>query len=124
MWNLAQAPVATADAAEPRYVVSGNPYRTRDDLKQVFARNRDAIFSLYSRALLKDPTIAGTAVFELTIAPAGRVVDCRIVSSELHDPQFEENLLALVRQFDFGSKHVPQTVVTWPVDFSPQFPNR
>ena len=66
-----------------------------------------------------DAGAQGKVVLELKIAPAGNVLECRIVSSELKTPDLEAKLLARVRQFDFAAKDVDQMVVTWPVDFLP-----
>lgn len=98
---------------------SGKASRSIEDIKLVFERNKGAIYAIYNRALREDPTLQGKVVVELKISPAGDVVGCRVVSSELHAPELEAKLLARIRQFDFGTKDVDQMVVTWPVDFLP-----
>lgn len=97
----------------------GKASRSIEEIKLVFERNKGAIYSIYNRALRSDPGLQGKVVLELKIAPAGNVVECRIVSSELKTPELEAKLLARVRQFDFAAKDVDQMVVTWPVDFLP-----
>jgi TonB family protein len=98
---------------------SGKASRSIEDIKIVFERNKGAIYAIYNRALRADPSLQGKVVLKLTIAPGGGVVDCRIESSELRQPDLETKLLARIRQFDFGAKDVDQMVVTWPVDFLP-----
>ena len=98
---------------------SGKASRTLEDIRLVFERNKGAIYAIYNRALREDPTLQGKVVVELTIAPAGQVLECRVVSSELKTPALEQKLLARVRQFDFGAKEVDQMVVTYPLDFLP-----
>ena len=98
---------------------SGKASRSIEEIKLVFERNKGAIYSIYNRALREDPSLQGKVVLELKIAPAGNVLDCRIVSSELKQHELEGKLLARIRQFDFGAKDVDQMVVTWPVDFLP-----
>ena len=98
---------------------SGKASRSIEEIKLVFERNKGAIYAIYNRALREEPGLQGKVVLELKIAPAGHVVDCRIVSSELKAPDLEQKLLARIRQFDFGQKDVDQMVVTWPVDFLP-----
>jgi hypothetical protein len=98
---------------------SGKASRSIEDIKIVFERNKGAIYAIYNRALRADPSLQGKVVLKLTIAPGGGVVDCRIESSELRQPDLEGKLLARIRQFDFGAKDVDQMVVTWPVDFLP-----
>jgi protein TonB len=93
--------------------------RSIEDIKLVFDRHKGAIHALYNRALRDDPSLQGKVVLELKIAPSGAVVDCRIVASELKADDLERQLLARVRQFDFGAKDVDTLVVSWPVDFLP-----
>lgn len=98
---------------------SGKASRSIEEIKLVFERNKGAIYAIYNRALREDPSLQGKVVVELKISPAGQVVDCRVVSSELKAAELEGKLLARIRQFDFGAKDVDQMVVTWPVDFLP-----
>ncbi len=98
---------------------SGKASRSIEEIKLVFERNKGAIYAIYNRALREEPSLQGKVVLKLTISPAGAVVDCRIVSSELHAAELEGKLLARIRQFDFGAKDVDQMIVTWPVDFLP-----
>lgn len=98
---------------------SGKAARSIEEIKLVFERNKGAIYAIYNRALREDPTLQGKVVVELKIAPAGNVIDCRVVSSELKASELERKLLARIRQFDFGAKDVDQMVVSWPVDFLP-----
>ncbi len=98
---------------------SGKASRSIEEIKLVFERNKGSIYSIYNRALREEPGLQGKVVLELKIAPAGNVIECRIVSSELKTPELEAKLLARIRQFDFGAKDVDQMNVTWPVDFLP-----
>jgi TonB family protein len=98
---------------------SGKMSRSIEEIKLVFERNKGAIYSIYNRALREDPGLQGKVVVELKISPAGNVIDCRIISSELKSPELEKKLRARILQFDFGSKNVDQMVVTWPLDFLP-----
>ena len=93
--------------------------RSIEEIQLVFDRNKSAIYALYNRALRRDPSLQGKVVLKLTIAPSGRVLACKIVSSELNEPGFERKLAARVKQFNFGAKDVNEMVVTYPVDFLP-----
>ncbi len=93
--------------------------RGEEEIESVFQRNKGAIFSLYNRALRRDPTLQGKVVIELTIAPNGRVVKVRIVSSELNNPKLEKKLVARIKMFRFAAKKVSQVTVTYPIDFLP-----
>jgi TonB family protein len=98
---------------------SGKAARSLEDIKLVFDRNKGAIYTIYNRALREDPSLQGKVVVKLTISPAGQVLDCRIVSSELRNPELERKLVARIKQFDFGAKAVDTMVVTYPIDFLP-----
>jgi protein TonB len=93
--------------------------RGAEEIERVFQKNKGAIFTLYNRALRKDPSLQGKVVLELTIAPNGKVVKCRVVSSELGDPALERKLVARVKLFRFAAKSVEQITVTYPIDFLP-----
>ena len=98
---------------------SGKASRSIEEIKLVFERNKGAIYAIYNRALREEPSLQGKVVLELKISPAGRVVELRIVSSELRASDLERKLLARIKQFDFGAKDVDMMTVTWPVDFLP-----
>ncbi len=93
--------------------------RGEEEIERVFQQNKGAIFSLYNRELRKDPTLQGKVVMELTIAPDGKVVKCRIVSSELNNPELEHKLVSRVKLFRFAAKDVAQVTVSYPIDFLP-----
>ena len=98
---------------------SGKPTRTYEEVSLVFDKNKGAIYSLYSRALRKDPTLQGKVVLEITIDPSGRVTDCKIVSSELNNETLERKLIARVKLLNFGQRDVDVMIVTYPIDFLP-----
>jgi protein TonB len=47
------------------------------------------------------------------------VTMCRVVSSELKDPELESKIVALVRLFRFDRKDVDAITTTKPIDFFP-----
>jgi TonB family protein len=93
--------------------------RDEREIEQVFQKNKGAIYSIYNRALRKDPTLQGKVVVELTIAPNGKVTQCRIISSELNTPDLERKIVARIKLFKFKSANVPETTVKYPIDFLP-----
>ncbi len=104
-------PTAGADAKKAS--------RTYEEVSLVFDRNKGAIYSLYSRALRKDPTLQGKVVLEITIAASGKVTACKIISSELNNPRLERRLVARVKMLNFGARDVETLIVTYPIDFLP-----
>jgi len=95
------------------------PSRTFEEVSLVFDKNKGSIYTIYNRALRKDPTLEGKVVFEITIDPAGSVVSVKIVSSELNSPNLEKKLLQRIKFFNFGAKDVETLIVTYPIDFLP-----
>ncbi len=93
--------------------------RSYEDIQIVFDRNKGAIYSLYNRALRKDPGLQGKMVISLTISPSGKITHIELVSSELGDPELERKLLSRIKMFNFGAKQVDDVTVTYPIDFLP-----
>src|SRR5579863_2653963 len=113
--------VALASAAN-RNVHSGGggkPARSPEEIALVFDRNKGRIYSLYARALRDNAELQGKLVLEFTIAPNGAVTMCRVVSSELKDPELEKKIISLVRLFQFQPEDVDAVTATKPIDFFP-----
>ena len=98
---------------------SGKPARSREEIELVFDRNKGAIYALYSRALREKPDLQGKLVLEFTIAPSGEVTMCRLVSSDLRDPELESKIVLRVKLFRFEAKDVEPITTTKPIDFFP-----
>ena len=58
-------------------------------------------------------------VLEVTIAPTGEVTECRVISSELGDPELERKLVARVKMFRFDDRDVATMTTTKPIEFFP-----
>ena len=93
--------------------------RSIEEIQMVFDRNKGAIYSVYNRALRKDPTLQGKVVLQLTIAPSGKVTSCRLVSSELNDPALGQKITQRVKLFNFEPRDVSEVTITYPIDFLP-----
>jgi protein TonB len=93
--------------------------RSIEEIQMVFDRNKGAIYSVYNRALRKDPSLQGKVVLQLTIAPSGKVTRCELVSSELHDASLGQKITQRVKLFTFESKDVSEVTITYPIDFLP-----
>jgi TonB family protein len=97
----------------------GKPGRSREEIELVFDRNKGAIYALYSRALREQADLQGKLVLEFTIAPSGEVTMCRVVSSELNNPDLERKIVARVKLFRFEARDVATVTTTKPIDFIP-----
>lgn len=98
---------------------SGKASRAREEVEIVFDRNKGALYALYGRALRDKPDLAGKLVLEFTIAPSGEITACRVVSSELNDPELEKKIVARVRLIRFKPAEVEPLTVSKPIDFFP-----
>lgn len=109
-------------SGEPKAVRSGSGQkasRSREEIELVFDKNKGAIYALYNRALRDNPALQGKVVLELTIAPWGEVTNCRVVSSDLNDPDLERKLITRVKLFRFEDRDVEAVTTTKPIDFFP-----
>lgn len=93
--------------------------RSIEEIQIVFDRNKSAIFSVYNRALRKNPSLQGKVVLELTIAPSGKVTRCVLVYSELQDAVLGKKISQRVKLFKFEAKDVSEVTITYPIEFLP-----
>ena len=107
------------NARSPAAGRGGAAGRSAEEIAMVFDRNKGAIYALYERALRINPMLQGKLVLEFSIAADGAVTRCRVVSSELHDPALEREIVARVMLFRFPPEKVDPTTATKPIDFFP-----
>ena len=98
---------------------SGKNSRTSEEVTMVFDRNKGALHALYGRALRDLPEMEGKIVLEFTIAPSGEITMCRILSSELNNPELEKKIVARVRLIRFKAADVEPLTVSKPIEFFP-----
>lgn len=95
------------------------PKRDADTISETLDRNKGALYALYNRALRQNALLAGNVVFAITIEPTGKVSECRIIASELHDEELERKLAARIAMISFNAEAVPAITVKWPLNFLP-----
>lgn len=108
-----------SDRAATRTGSSGKAARSQEEIELVFDRNRGAIDAIYFRALRERPELQGKMVLEFTISSTGEVTACRVVSSELNDPELERKIVARVKLMSFPARDVESITTTKPIVFSP-----
>lgn len=106
--------------SRPQRPAGETPDRGIDSIREVFSRRAPQFYAAYKRELVTHPGLAGKAVLSITIEPSGKVSEVFIQSSTLQSRQLEEELLALVRETDFGPMKVRTIVISYPIDFVPQ----
>jgi len=93
--------------------------RAQESITIVFDQNKSKLYSIYSRARRKDPSIKGKIVLKITILPSGKVGKIRVVSSELNNRKLESRLVSRIKRFNFGAMKVEAVTVTYPIEFLP-----
>lgn len=93
--------------------------RAEEDVTLIFDQNKSKLYSLYNRARRKNPGLKGKIILQITISPAGKVANLKVVSSELNDKDLESKLIKRIRGFNFGAKNVKQLTVIYPIEFLP-----
>lgn len=93
--------------------------RDLEKIQMTFDRNKGAIYTIYNRALRKNPSLQGKVVLKITIAPSGKVTACQVVSSELGNPKLERKLAQRVKMINFGAADVTSFTFSYPIDFFP-----
>jgi len=116
-----ESKIKTGDGGKPKVAqtASERSSRSREEIRKVMDQNKGAIYAIYNRALRKNPALEGKVVFQLEIDGNGKVVNAKIISSDLNDPALERKLLARIRLVNFGAKDVLKTTLNYDMDFLP-----
>ena len=93
--------------------------RSIEKVRRVFDANKGAIYTIYNRALRKNPGLFGKIVLELVIEPDGHVSRCVVLSSDMQDEVMITKLVQRIQLFDFGVRDVIATKISYPVHFLP-----
>lgn len=94
--------------------------RSKESVKEVINSHRGSIDFIYRKALRENPSLRGVIVFELTISPNGSIISAKIVSSNVNDPSFEEQVLKRIQTWKFPPHPSNEnTVIKYPLEFSP-----
>jgi periplasmic protein TonB len=96
-----------------------NKGRTLEEIQLIFDRNKGGFYTMYVREQRQNPNMVGKVIVRMTIAPDGHVKSCKVVSSELNNPEFEKKVAARVLLMDFGAKDVGDFTLDYPILFFP-----
>jgi hypothetical protein len=94
--------------------------RSEMKLRQTLEANKSRLYSLYNRALRKNPFLKGKVLFDIEIQPNGRVSRVVIQSSELDDKALERRLVMILKSIDFGAEDVGVISTVWAIEFLPR----
>jgi periplasmic protein TonB len=95
----------------------GDSPRSYQEITLVVERYKGGISFLYNRALRRDPSLRGTVTVEFTIAASGEVIDCKVSTSSMEDPSFEEDLVKRILQWEFPPIVEGDVTVVYPLVF-------
>ncbi|MFT4835598.1 MAG: protein TonB [Psychromonas sp.] len=104
-----------------RAVERASGQRSSESIRQMFDRNKSAIYSIYRRALRSDPSLEGSVTVKLIILPDGSVSTVEIIASEIDidNYDFAGKLLRRIRLINFGSKLLAETELEYTFNFLP-----
>lgn len=94
--------------------------RSELKLRQTLEANKARLYSVYNRALRKNPFLKGKVLFEIEIQPSGKVSQVTIQNSELEDQALERRLMSILRAIDFGAEDVDVMTTVWAIEFLPR----
>jgi len=122
--EVTQVEAATSDIGEQKTLetqqeqaITGG--RDVESIRKVLDRNKGAFYTIYRRALRKDPSLEGKVEMLIVVAPNGRVSNCSIISSALNDSALEKKLIARVKLINFGMANVEETSINYSFNFLP-----
>lgn len=93
--------------------------RSLTNMRQAFAHAQQQLMTIYQQALERQPGLAGSIRFRLTIAANGAVLEGEIVNSDFDSRSLNAALLDAVQGFEFGADNVQLTTTTWSMAFAP-----
>jgi protein TonB len=106
-------------SAEKASQASQGGQRSEAALRRTLEANKSRLYSLYNRALRKDPFLKGKVMFEIVIQPNGNISKVTIKSSELNNPKLERQLTLVLRSISFPAEKVALMTTIWAIDFFP-----
>ena len=106
--------------AQPSRAPSTKVSRSREELRRTMDANKAAVFSIYNRALRRDPSLQGTVTPELVIEESGAVSSCKVVESSLGQPTLEAKICARLQLVNFGEKSgAGRSTIRYPIELLP-----
>ncbi len=93
--------------------------RDMESIRRTLEHAKSRANSLYQKALRENPNLAGKFTFRLVIEPNGEVSKLELVASDLGETILEQEILAKIKQVNFGAKEVAATSVEYKFIFLP-----
>ncbi len=93
--------------------------RTTESIRQVFDKNKGALYAIYRRALRQDPALQGKVTIDIVIEPDGGVSMITLVLSELDFAELESKLLARIKMINFSAQGLNSIQLKYTFNFLP-----
>ncbi|MBL4908509.1 MAG: AgmX/PglI C-terminal domain-containing protein [Alteromonadaceae bacterium] len=94
-------------------------HRSEMTLRRTLEAHKARLYTLYNRALRKDPLLKGKVLFAIEIQPNGSISHVTIKSSALHNAKLERQLIVILRRIKFPAEDVAVMTTIWAIDFLP-----
>jgi len=119
--RLAEEEVLAVEGAinEKAQALAQAGQRSEISLRRTLEANKSRLYTLYNRALRKDPFLQGKVMFEIEILPNGTISRAVIQSSELNHAKLERQLIVILRSIRFPEEDVDVMTTIWALDFLP-----
>jgi TonB family protein len=98
---------------------SGMRLRSVDSIQRVVRVHQSGMTFLYNKALQETPNLKGQITLEFTILAGGELTGVRIVSSTLHNGDFEEALRQHIHAWRFDPITDGEVTSIYPIRFTP-----
>lgn len=118
--GLAEGTKKSAQATAGNSNGTGGAGRSEEEMRKIMEQHKGAIYSIYNRALRQNAALQGKMVVEIVIDPNGKIVEARLLSSELGDKDLESKILQRIKLISFPASNVARTRLTQTFDFLPQ----
>lgn len=92
--------------------------RTEQSIWSIVSTRQGAIKYLYEKYLKRNPNLRGKVTIEFTIGANGFVVNSRIIESTVNNPDFERELVSLVKRLKFDPIPSGNVTTVFPFVFS------
>jgi len=93
-------------------------HRTEESIWNVVSARQGTIRYIYEKYLKRNPNLRGKITIEFTIASNGFVTDARVIETTIDNPEFEHELLALVKRLKFEPIPSGSVTTVFPFVFS------
>lgn len=110
------------DVAEKKIGITEQETRPEENIQKSIAKSTGKMYAIYNKARKINSSIPGKLAVKLEVSGNGKVVETRIIKSELQDNKLEYDLVTELEKIDFGKGNYRTTSFIHTVDFLQQKP--